>query len=154
MQNNLTITLDKRDLAAVNHWLSEMSEVDQKNTLQKALKDGAKIIQDAGKANLETRNKVNTGKLRRSFAIKVNKKKAYALSGFKRPGGSAAYLIDRGTKKRYTTKGYYRGSVSKDSPNTGSMFWTDAVNAEGGKALDRLMTAIYNSLNEITNRNK
>lgn len=154
MQNNLTITLDKRDLAAVNHWLSEMSEVDQKNTLQKALRDGAKIIQDAGKANLETRNKVNTGKLRRSFAIKVNKKKAYALSGFKRPGGSAAYLIDRGTKKRYTAKGYYRGSVSKDSPNTGSMFWTDAVNAEGGKALDRLMTAIYNSLNEITNRNK
>jgi hypothetical protein len=152
-QNNLTITLNKKELAAVNHWLSQMSDVDQKNTVQNALKSGAQIIQNAGRANFDARNKSVTGNLKRSFALKVNKKKAYALSGFKRPGGAHAHLIDRGTKKRYTKNGYYRGSVSKDAPNKGSMFWTDAVESKGPEALNRIMDAVYKSLQEITNRN-
>ena len=152
MARNLTIELSKSDVIAVNKWLEKMDRVDQGNTIQSALREGAKIIMDAGKSNLATRNKTKTGNLKKSFRIKVVKKKAYALSGFKRPGGNHSYLIDRGTDKRYTKKGYYRGSVSKGSPNRGSMFWTDAVQANGGKAVDRLMSAIYDALAKINNR--
>jgi len=152
MARNLTIELSKSDVIAVNKWLEKMDKVDQGNTIQSALREGAKIIMDAGKSNLATRNKTKTGNLKKSFRIKVVKKKAYALSGFKRPGGNHSYLIDRGTDKRYTKKGYYRGSVSKGSPNRGSMFWTDAVQANGGKAVDRLMSAIYDALAKINNR--
>jgi hypothetical protein len=152
MARNLTIELSKSDVIAVNRWLDKMDKVDQSNTVQSALREGAKIIMDAGKANLATRNKTKTGNLKGSFRMKVVKKKAYALSCFKRPGGNHSYLIDRGTDKRYTKKGYYRGSVSKGSPNKGSMFWTDAVQANGGKAVDRLMSAIYEALTKINNR--
>lgn len=146
-KGNLTIELSKSDVAAVNRWLSEMEKVDQSNTIQNALRQGAKVIQDAGKTNLASRNKVNKGNLKKSFSIKVVKKKAYALSGFKRPKGAHAHLVDRGTAKRYTGKGYYRGSAK------GTMFWTDAVEANGGKALNTLMNAIYDALAEINRRN-
>lgn len=151
-RGNLTIELSKRDVLAVNKWLDNMDKVDQKNTIQTALRQGAQMLVDAGKANLASRNKEKTGNLKRSFRIKVVKKKAYALSGFKRPAGNHSYLIDRGTNKRYTSKGWYRGSVSKGSPNRGSLYWTDAVQTNGGKALDRLMSAIYTALNQINNR--
>ena len=131
-----------------------MEKVDQSNTIQTALRKGAQIIQAAGKTNLATRNKVVKGDLKKSFSVRVVKKKAYALAGFKRPQGAHAHLVDRGTKKRYTARGYYRGSVSKGSPNTGSLFWTDAVNATGQRALEGVMSAIYKSLDEITKRNQ
>ena len=149
----LTIELSKSDVAAVNRWLSELDKVDQSNTVQYALKQGALVIQNAGKANLAVRNKTHTGNLKKSFSIKVVKKKAYALSGFKRPAGAHAHLIDRGTDKRYTKKGAYRGSVSKGNPNSGSLFWTQAVTANGGRALNTLMNAIYDALEEINRRN-
>ena len=151
----LTIELDKKQLAAVNNWLSQMSNVDQGNTIQTALRQGAKVIQDAGKSNLAIRNKSVTGNLKKSFSIKVVKKKAYALSGFRRSapkkgtkGGNHSYLVDRGTTKRYTTQGYYRGAAK------GTLFWTDAVENNGGQALNTLMDAIYKSLSDITRRNQ
>ena len=125
-----------------------MSKVDQKATVQTALKTGAEIIKGAGQSNLAARNNVVTGNLKKSFSIKVVKKKAYALSGFKRPKGAAAHLVDRGTRERYTRRGYYRGKV------TGTRFWTDALEQSGPKALNDVMDAIYKSLEEIIRRNK
>jgi len=150
----LTIVLDKADYDRVQRWLSEFSTADQKSIVQNALRIGAKSLQAAGKSNLAQRNKVHTGHLKKSFGMRVVKKRSYALVGFKRPGGAASYLVDRGTKKRWTTKGYYRGSVSKGKPNTGSMFWTDAVNTEGRVALNKIMDAIYKSLDELAKRNQ
>ena len=147
MRNNLTITLNPKELAAVNKWLSQMGDVDRTDTVAKAFKEGATIIKEAGRINLSARNKVNKGNLKKSFSIKVVKKKAYALSGFKRPKGAAAHLVDRGTKKRYTHAGYYRGAAK------GSYFWTDAVQESGPRAINKLMDAVYKSLEEITNRN-
>ena len=147
MRNNLTITLNPKELAAVNKWLSQMGDVDRTETVAKALKEGATLIKEAGRINLSARNQVNKGNLKKSFSIKVVKKKAYALSGFKRPKGAAAHLVDRGTKKRYTHAGYYRGAAK------GSYFWTDAVQESGPRAINKLMDAVYKSLEEITNRN-
>lgn len=147
MAGNLTIELSKQDLMVANKWLSEMAKVDQGSTVQRALRQGAEIIQNAGKTNLSSRNQTRTGNLKKSFGIKVVKKKAYALAGFKRPKGAHAHLVDRGTAKRYTSKGYYRGAARP------SYFWTDAVQMNGGEALNNLMNAIYQSLNEINRRN-
>ena len=151
---NLTIFLDKAELQKVEAWLSKMSEVDRDNAVQNALRQGMRVIQQEGKSNLRQRNHVVTGNLRRSFALKVNKKRAYVLSGFKRSknGGNHAHLIDRGTKARYTRKGAYRGSISKDSPNTGSRFWTEAVESKGASAVNNVINAVYNYLSKITQR--
>ena len=160
-RGDLTITLNKAELAAVNKWLSEMDKVDQTSTVSDALKQGIKIIQQQGKLNLASRNNVVTGNLKRSFALKVNKKKVYALSGFRRSqpkkgvkGGNHAHLIDLGTNKRWTKAGAYRGSISRGNPNHGSGFWSDAVASQGPQAIDRLMNAVYKSLEEITRRNQ
>lgn len=150
---DLTIELDKKDYERMQKMLSQLSEVDKKATIQRALSAGAKLMQAAGKSNLAQRNKVHTGNLKKSFGLRVMKKKAYALAGFKRPGGAHVHLIDHGTAKRWTSRGYYRGSVSKGSPNTGSRFWSDAVKTQGPAAMNKVMDAIYRSLDEITRRN-
>lgn len=151
---DLTFELNKADYERIQKWLSQLSEADQKSTIQNALRSGAKLLTTAGKANLQARNKTKTGNLKKSFGLKVVKKRAYALAGFKRPAGAHSHLIDRGTDKRYTKNGYYRGSVSRGNPNKGTMFWTDAVETEGPSALNRIMDAIYKSLDEITRRNQ
>lgn len=153
-KSDLTIVLDEKDYQKMMSLLNGMSQIDQEAVIQKALSQGMKVIVNAGKSNLATRNSVRTGKLKRSFSIKVNKKRAYTLGGFKRPDGAAAHLIDRGTDERWTRTGAYRGSVSKGRPNTGSLFWTNAVESEGGQALNRLMDAVYEAMDEIIKRNR
>ena len=144
----LTIVLDKADYARL---VKTLDDADQKSIVQNALRTGAKSLQAAGKSNLAQRNKVHTGHLKKSFGMRVVKKRSYALVGFKRPGGGEhAHLIDRGTAKRWTSRGYYRGSVSKGSPNTGSRFWSDAVKTQGPAAMDKIMNAIYQTLDNIT----
>lgn len=150
---DLTIELDKKDYERMQKMLSQLSEVDKKATIQRALSAGAKLMQAAGKSNLEQKNKVKTGNLKKSFGLRVMKKKAYALAGFKRPGGAHAHLIDGGTVQRYTKRGLYRGSISKGKPKSGSLFWTEAVQSQGQAALNKIMDAIYQSLEDIARRN-
>jgi hypothetical protein len=153
-RGELTIELDQRDYQRAMALLQSLDKVDQHRIIQKALRTGMQDIIDAGKANLVQRNKTKTGNLKKSFGIRVNKKKGYAIGGHKRPAGAHSFLIDRGTKERWTRRGAYRGSVSRGNPQHGSMYWTDAVNKHGNKALGSLMNAIYQSLNEITRRNQ
>ena len=154
-KGELTIVLDEKDLQKMNALLSEYDKVDQSAIIQHALKQGMQVIVDEGKSNLATRNKKKTGNLSRSFRLTANKKKAYSLGGFKRGdgGGNHAPWIDRGTDERWTTKGAYRGSVSKGRPNTGSRFWTEAVITKGQEGLGTLMNAIYQAIDEINKKN-
>ena len=160
-QSELTITLDEKDYQRMQSILAGLDAVDQARVIQTALNEGMKVIVAEGKTNLASRNKVVTGNLKKSFSISVNKKRAYSLGGFKRSsgknaigGGNHAYLVDKGTDKRWTKKGAYRGSVSKGSPNTGSKFWTDAVQTEGDVALNRLMDAVYEAVDDIMSKKK
>ena len=134
-----------------------MENVDQGPAIRSALSAGIKVIVDTGKANLKARNGVKTGNLKKSFTKTVKAKKAAAYAGFRRSapgkriqGANHSYLVDRGTRKRVTSKGYNRGSVSKTAPNTGSKFWTDAVESQGPAAMNRLMDAIYRTLDNMT----
>lgn len=159
-KHDMTIELDEKDYQKMLSILRGMSEVDQAAAIQYALKQGMQVIVNAGKSNLSSRNNVVSGNLKRSFSIKANKKKAYSLGGFRRSsrkenisGGNHAHLVDRGTAKRWTKSGAYRGSVSRGNPNHGTLFWTDAVESQGPAALSRLMDAVYDAIGKIMDKN-
>jgi len=156
-KGDLTIQLDKVSYQKFMNIVNSMERVDQGPAIKTALSQAITVIVEAGKANLKARNKVKTGNLKKSFTKTVKAKKAAAYAGFRRSspgkriqGANHSYLVDRGTVKRYTSKGYYRGSVSKNTPNSGSKFWTDAVEAQGPAAMNRLMDAIYRTLDNMT----
>ena len=155
-QGELTITLDKADYEHVMKQLSKMEELEKQAVVQRGLQEGIQVIIKQGRTNLKNRlsNKpVNvarrTGRLFASIGRNIIKKKLKGYGGFKRPGGAAAHLVDRGTENRWTKKGAYRGSVSKGAPNTGNRFWTDAFNAKKEQAAQELMDSINKSLKKL-----
>jgi hypothetical protein len=151
-KGDLTFVLDEEDYQRAMAALNQLDKVEQGKVIQHALSDGMKPMIAQGKSNLSVRNLRRTGNLMGSFGLRVNKKKAFAVAGHRRPKGAAAHLVDRGTAERYTKKGYYRGSVSKGNPNHGSGYWTDAVNQEGPRALEGLMDAIYTEISNIMDK--
>ncbi len=155
-EGGLTITLDEADFRHVQAQLTKLSELEKMAEVQRGLQEGIAVIIKQGKRNLKARlskDPVNvarrTGKLYQSIGRRTQKKKMKAYGGFKRPGGAAAHLVDRGTEKRWTKKGAYRGSVSKGSPNTGNRFWTDAFNAKKSEAARELMESIRISIQKL-----
>lgn len=156
----MTITLNKAEYDRLIRVLDQAGDVDTSPAVQRGLRDGANSLKNAGKANLAARNNSVTGTLKKSFVIKVTRRKKigsnYALSGFKRTsrkqnvrGANHAHLVDSGTARRWTKTGAYRGSVSKGSPNTGTRFWRDAVDSEGPKALNNLVYVIERELKKM-----
>ena len=158
----MTIVLDKAEYQRLQKTLDKAADLDTSPAVQKGLREGATSIQNKGKSNLASRNGTHKGNLKRSFKIKVTRRKKigsnYALSGFKRStrfnkvdgAGNHAHLIDRGTAKRWRLKdGKYTGSISRNRPNTGSRFWTDAVESEGPRAINRLVNIVENELEKL-----
>ena len=157
MAGEFSFTFDKRRLEELQRMLGEMSDVDKRQAITASLRRTTRNMVQGGKRNLASRNKKKTGHLSKSFKTSSTKKMVVAYAGFSRSGenkGNHAHLIDRGTVKRWTKKGYYRGSVSKTSPRTGTKFWTDSVNAQGQKGLQNLSNTIYKELVKITRRRK
>lgn len=157
MAGEFSFTFDKRRLEELQMMLGEISDVDKRQAITASLRRTTRNMVQGGKRNLASRNKKKTGHLSKSFKTTSSKKKVVAYAGFSRSGenkGNHAHLIDRGTVKRWTKKGYYRGSVSKSSPRTGTKFWTDSVNAQGQKGLQNLSDTIYKELVKITRRRK
>ena len=166
-KGEMTITLDEREWTKIQILLSEYSEIDQNRIIKSALAKGGQDLKTAGQSNLSQTDKgTGSGQLKKSFTIRKRnskKKGSFTLVGFKRGpsykehGGSFAHLPDRGTKKRSyitkTGKEHYTGSISANAPNTGSEFWTNAVETEGPRALNTIVEAIYDALIEINNRN-
>lgn len=153
-KGDLTITLNERDYRDLMKRLNSLEDVDKRNAISKALRMGVRVIMNAGKANYKARDlhTGKTGNLKRSFAIKLDKKRKVSFAGFKHPGGNHSFLVSRGTKARYTSRGYYRGTVQKRGPNTGNRFWDDAVKDNGGKALETLMDTVYEEVRKCLNR--
>ena len=155
-QGEFTITLDEADYRHVMTQLEKLSELEKQAVVQRGLQEGVNIIVKEGRKNLKNRlstDPVNVakrkGNLIKSIGTKTVKKKMKGYGGFRRPGGNAAHLVDRGTEKRWTKKGAYRGSVSKGSPNTGNRFWTDAFQAKKDEAAMELMESIRISIQKL-----
>lgn len=131
-----------------------MEDIDKSKVILKTLQRGAGLITRRGKANLQMSGNQKTGNLKRSIRRKLVKKTLSAYAGFKKGkgGGNHAHLVDRGTVKRWTRKGYYRGSVSKDNPKNGNLFWTEAVESKGQQAMDQTLYVIYKELEKKFNK--
>lgn len=133
-----SLTIHIEGIEGVYALVNDLKEVDQNKAIRRGLKKGADVFKRAGRRNLSQRNNEYTGNLRGSIIAKVSRKGLSAYSGFNRspkvtekqgiPQGNHAHLVDRGTKKRYTKKGYYRGIMPA------SYFWTDARRDEEDKA--------------------
>lgn len=153
--SNFSFTFSEKEFAELQRILGDISEVDKRQAILGTLKRATRNIILGGKKNLASRNKKKTGNLSKSFKTTSSKKKVVAYAGFSRSGqnkGNHAHLVDRGTVKRWTKKGYYRGSVSRNSPKTGTKFWTDSVMNQGPKAMDNLKDTIFKELAKITSR--
>ena len=152
---NMSFTFSERDMAELQRIMGDMAEVDKRKAITASLRRSTRNIVLGGKRNLSSRNKKKSGHLSKSFKTNSSNKKVVAYAGFSRTGenkGNHAHLVDRGTVKRWTKKGYYRGSVSKGTPQKGSNFWTDSVMAQGPKAMENLKDTIFQELVKITNR--
>lgn len=151
----MSFTFSEREFAMLQKILGDISDVDKRQAIINTLRIATKNIVAGGKRNLASRNKKKTGNLSKSFKTSSSKKKVVAYAGFSRSGankGNHAHLVDRGTVKRWTKKGRYTGSVSKNQPRKGTNFWTDSVMAQGPKAMENLKDTIYNELAKITSR--
>lgn len=159
-KGEFSITLNETDYRIIQDALQKLSVIEQDAVVGKGLKEGATIIVNEGKRNLQSRNNSKTGNLLRSFSTNLKKKRGKINAGFKRGtkksigGGNHSHLIDRGTDERFTKKGYYRGSVSKGNPNKGSLFWTDAFNTKKNEAGNELIDSIKISIQRIISRRK
>lgn len=156
-KNDFRFEFDEEDIKTLNNILKGFGEIDGNKAIMNSLSIGVREIVKQGKSNLASSNEVKKGNLKNSFGTRRVKKWLSAYGGFKRSGphkGNHAHLIDRGTDERYTKKGYYRGSVSKGRPNTGSRFWTKAVESTGPRSIEKTMNVIYNELEKIINKKK
>lgn len=153
---SFTFRLDPVSYSDVQNKLRQLTLIEQEAALKKGLSEAAGILESAGRRNLKKSSRIHSPRLKgkkkqgkpliNSFSRKVNVKQSAGYAGFKRPDGAAAHLLDRGTKDRYTKKGFYRGRITKD------LFYTDAVQANGDKALQTLCDSIELSINRILNR--
>lgn len=154
-KGNMSFTFSEAEYAQLQRILGDIAEVDKRQAIMGVLRKATRNMILGGKRNLAARNKVKTGNLSKSFKTTSSKKKVVAYAGFSRSGqnkGNHAHLVDRGTVKRWTKKGHYTGSVSKNQPKKGTMFWTDSVMAQGPKAMENLKDTIFNELAKITSR--
>ena len=169
-KGELTIILDPKDLEKMNQCLEALTELERVPVLQKGFQEGTRLFVKQGKVNLEASlstdphnvasaaymAKKHGGSLRNAFGTWTKKhfvskstreKTVKGYAGFyRKKGGGIAHMPDSGTKERWTKKGYYRGSVSKGAPKTGSQFWHRAVASKGAEALNTLMDSIKKSI--------
>lgn len=130
--------IDVKGIEKVYGLVADLEKIDQHTAIKSGLRKGAGVFREAGKSNLNKRNGEHTGNLRGSFIVKVKKQGLTAYSGFNRSPkvaeekgitqGNHAHIVDRGTKMRYTKKGYSRGIMPA------SYFWSDARRDGEGKA--------------------
>jgi hypothetical protein len=156
-KGNFTFDINKEDWAKLQSAVNGLNKVDGNQAIMNSLAVGMRQLTSKGKSNLMASGNVKKGHLLKSIGNKRMKKWMSVYGGFKRSGphrGNHAHLIDRGTDKRYTKKGYYRGSVSKGSPNTGSRFWTRAAEMEGPKIMEKTLNVIYKEVDKIIRKKK
>lgn len=163
-QNNpFSFVLDEKTFLQLAAILENLDDIEQKQVVIKTLRNAATTIKLAGRHEFKKSNKSQSGNLYKSFTTSLKRRKlahkSASYAGFKRnankkknnggiASGNHAHLIDRGTAKRwrYKSKKGYTGSVSKNNPNKGSMFWTKTVFTEGPRLMQRVTDTVINIL--------
>ena len=158
-----TFVLDEKTFLQLAAILENLDDIEQKTVVVKTLRNAATTLTLAGKHEFKKNHKSQTGNLYKSFTTSLKRKKlahkSTSYAGFKRnankkknnggiASGNHAHLIDRGTARRwrYKSKKGYTGSVSRNNPNKGSMFWTRTVFTEGPRLMQKITDTVINIL--------
>ena len=155
MAGELSIFLDEGEYQRLLNAIAKLNDIEKDAVVSRALQEAGNMIKKQGQSNLqnslsrEPQNvRMRKGNLQKSFKTKVYKKKGKAHIGFTKKGHHA-HLVNFGTMKRWTKKGAYRGSVSKDSPMTGSRFWSRAFEQKKTQAGREIIDSVIKSVKKI-----
>ena len=148
------IKVEIKNIERVYALVDELKGVDRNRAIRSGMIQGAKVFTRLGRKNLRARNDEHTGNLLQSMRWKSARNSLAVYAGFERSYkfealkgvGNHAHLVDRGTKDRYTKKGYYRGKMPA------SYFWTDTRNEGGGEAMRSIEKGIINMVENLKMR--
>lgn len=158
---SFSFSMPEKEFREVEAMLADLTDLEQKSVVTQALKAAAQRLVSKGKVEFKKHHKNKTGNLYRSMSTSLKRKKKISnnasYAGFKRnankkknnggiAAGNHAHLIDRGTARRWTKKGAYRGSVSRNNPHKGSSFWTHTVFMEGDNSMKMVTDTVIKIL--------
>ena len=156
-----TFSLSEKEFKVIEAILADLTDLEQKSVVTQALKAAAQRLVSKGKVEFKKHHKNITGNLYRSMSTSLKRRKRISrnasYAGFKKnankkknnggiASGNHAHLIDRGTARRWTKSGAYRGSVSRNNPHKGSRFWTRTVFMEGDNSMKLVTDTVINIL--------
>ena len=137
------------DKDSILYLVRNLENFEKDKAIKSGLRSAVNIFRVKGRSNLRTRllhHGKQTNHLMNSFTNRVKRNKLGALAGFDRPGGNHSHLVDRGTKRRYTKSGAYRGIMP------GYRFWTDTEKTEEAKALQAVYEGTQKAVQRINSR--
>lgn len=167
--------IDPGDQAKMERIFNDLAAFDTNKDVKKAYQKAGNVIKNKGMTNWDSKSFrcpsrvkhrkldffewghfdfINAGRtLSARFSSKVNSMTESVGFTQKRYNGigKLAHIFDRGTAKRYTKKGYYRGYIFKrKGVKQGINAWTETVETEGPKVtktiiipeLNRILTTI------------
>lgn len=137
------------DREAIVYLTDNLEDFEKDKAIRSGLRAASNVFRIKGRSNLRARllhHGKQTNHLMNSFTTRVKRNKLGALSGFDRPGGNHAHLVDRGTRLRKTTSGQSRGVMPANR------FWEDARKSEEKKALDAMYKGVERAVQRINNR--
>lgn len=143
------IEVKQIDRENLHYLVYNLGDFEKDKAIRSGLRSAANIFRAKGRTNLRSRllyHGKQTSHLMNSFTNRVKRNKLGALSGFDRPGGNHAHLVDSGTKPRRTKGGVNRGIMPANR------FWSDARVSEENKAIDALYKGVQRAVQRINNR--
>lgn len=143
------IEVKQIDCENIHYLVRNLNDFEKDKAVRSGLRAAVNIFRVKGRANLRARllhHGKQTNHLMNSFTTRVKRNKLGALSGFDRPGGNHAHLVDRGTKRRYTKSGADRGVMPANR------FWDDAQKTEESKAMQVVCQGVQKAVQRINER--
>ena len=137
--------IDRQTRSTIEYLARELSTFEQNQALKEGLQGAANVFTYFDKRNLIPRLKTPSRNLKYSITTRIRSPRKGgepSVVGFERPKGNVAHLIDRGTKRRYTKSGQYRGFV------TPTYFHSDA-RIEGE---DAAREAVFRGVQRVVDR--
>lgn len=137
------------DRENIQYLVRNLEDFEKDKAIKSGLRAAVNVFRVKGRSNLRARllhHGKQTSHLMNSFTTRVKRNKLGALSGFDRPGGNHAHLVDRGTKRRYTKAGTTRDIMP------GNSFWDDAKQTEENKAMQAIYQSVQKAIQRINDR--
>lgn len=162
-KGELTLEFDEQDLSKIYKALDRLDQIQRDAMVLKGFQEAARLVKRKGQAalrstmskepwNVEMRQRMAAqrgGSLANSIGVKSFKKKGKVHIGFKKLGHHA-HLVNFGTGERFKKSNkQYTGSVSKNAPNVGSMFWSNNLSRNEQAIKQKIINSVIASCRKM-----